>query len=96
MHLEKLNRKPWGKGKGRNSFKQRGREANHKRLLNTENKLRVIGRDVEGKWVTGIEESICWDEHWVLYVSDESWESIPEAKGMLYTLYVNKLDNKLY
>ena len=30
-----------GEGKGENSLKQRGREANHKRLLNTENKLRA-------------------------------------------------------
>ena len=22
-----------------------------------------------GKWVMGIEEGLCWDEHWVLYAS---------------------------
>ena len=22
-----------------------------------------------GKWVMGIKEGTCWDEHWVLYVS---------------------------
>ena len=49
-----------------------------------------------GKWVMGIEEGTYWDEHWVLYVSDESWESTPIAKSTLYTLYVNYLDNKLY
>ena len=32
-----------GGGKGKNSYKQRGREANHKRLLNTENTLRIDG-----------------------------------------------------
>ena len=32
-----------GDGKGENSYKQRRREANHKRFLNTENKLRVDG-----------------------------------------------------
>ena len=42
-----------------------------------------------GKWVMGTEEGTCWDEHWVLYVSDESWESAPEAKGAWYTLYVS-------
>ena len=42
-----------------------------------------------GKWVMGIEDGICWDEQWVLYVSDESWESTPEAKSTLYTLYVS-------
>ena len=41
MDLEKLNRRSWGKGRGKNSYKQRGKEPNHKRLLNTENKLRA-------------------------------------------------------
>ena len=59
----------WGE-KGKNSYKQRGREANHKRLLNTENKLRVdVGLEERGKWTMGIEEDTCWDEHWVSYVS---------------------------
>ena len=40
MELEKLNRRPWRKGRGKNSFKQRGWQT-HKRLLNTENKLKV-------------------------------------------------------
>ena len=56
-----------GKGRAKNSNKQRGREANHKRLLNTENKLRVI-KGV-GREKMGIEEGTCWDEHWKLYVS---------------------------
>ena len=41
VDLEKLNRRPWGKGRGKNSYKQGGRETNHKRLLSTENNLRV-------------------------------------------------------
>ena len=50
VDFEKLNRRPWGKGRRKNnSYKQRGREANHKRLLNTENKLRVDGGVGEGK-----------------------------------------------
>ena len=63
------------------------RERNHKRLLNTENKLRVAGREVGGgwgKWVMGIKEGTCWDEHWVLYVSDEFSGSIPETNAILY------------
>ena len=44
----------------------------------------------------GIEEGTCWDEHWVLYVSDESRESTPENKRTLYALYVSQLDNKIY
>ena len=50
-----------GGGEGK---KKRGREPNHKRLLITENKLRVDG-GVGG--VIGIEEGTFWDEHWVLY-----------------------------
>ena len=50
----------------------------------------------KGKWVTGIEEGTCWDEHWVLYVSDESRESTPKTMSRLYTLYVSQLGNKLY
>ena len=52
VDLEKLNRRPWGKGREKNSCKQKGREPNHKRLLNTENKLRVDGRG-EGKMGDG-------------------------------------------
>ena len=55
-----------GGGEGKKKL-QRGREANHKRLLNTENKMRVDGGGERGKWVMGIEEGTCWDEHWVLY-----------------------------
>ena len=44
----------------------------------------------------GTEEGTCWDEPWVSYVSDESWESTPEAKSTVYTMYVSQLDNKLY
>ena len=38
------------------------------------------------KWVMGIKEGIYGDEHWVLYVSDESINSTPEIN---ITLYVN-------
>ena len=46
MDPEKLNRRPWGEGKEK---KKLGREPNHKRLLKTENKLRVDGGGREGK-----------------------------------------------
>ena len=49
----------------KNSYKQRGRETNLKRLLYTENKLRVDEGCVGGEWMMGIEEGTCWDEHWV-------------------------------
>ena len=42
-----------------------------------------------GTWAKrakGIKEDTCWDEHWVLYVSDESLNSVPET---VITLYVN-------
>ena len=54
------------------------------------------GSEERRKWVMGIEEGTCWDEHWVLYVSDESRVSTPKTKSTLYTLYVSQLDNKLY
>ena len=38
------------------------------------------------KWVMDTKEGICWDEHWVLYVSDESLSSTPET---IITLYAN-------
>ena len=47
MDLEKLNRRPW-RGEGEKKL-QRGMDANHKRLLRTENKLRVDGGGGEGK-----------------------------------------------
>ena len=57
------------------------REENHKRLLTIENKLKVDGGKVHGEWakrVMGIKEGTS-DEHWVLYVSDESLNSTPET-----------------
>ena len=40
------------------------------------------------KWVMDIMEGTCWDEHWVLYVSDESLNSTPEAIIILYVHYL--------
>ena len=66
-------------------------------LVDTDNKLRVDGRCGEGwgKRVMGIEEGTCWDEHRLLYGSDEPRESTPKTKSTLYTLHVSQLDNKL-
>ena len=47
MDPETLNIRPWGRGRNKKSL--RGRKANHKRLLKTENKLRVDGGRTEGK-----------------------------------------------
>ena len=55
---------------------EKKREANRESDL-TIKKLSVAGGEVGGgqvKWVMGIKEDIC-DEHWVLYVSDESLKS---------------------
>ena len=44
-------------------------------------------REVGGwwaRWVMGIKEGTCYDEHWVLYVSDESLSSTPETNIALY------------
>ena len=40
-----------------------------------------MGVGERGKWVMGIEEGTSWEEHWVLFISDESWESNPETKA---------------
>ena len=38
------------------------------------------------KWLRGIKEGTCWDEHWMFHVSEESLGSTPETNT---TLYVN-------
>ena len=69
MDLEKLNRRPWGREGGGEVINMEGGRQTI-RLLNTENKLRVDwGVGERGKWVMGIEEDTCWNEHWVLYGS---------------------------
>ena len=73
--------------------KKKERGKNHKRLLRIENKLRIAGGEVGrgwARWVMGIKEGTC-DEHWVLYVSDESLNSTPETNT---TLYVHRLEFK--
>ena len=37
------------------------------------------------KWVRGIKEDASWDEYWVLYVSDESLNSIVEISNCKVT-----------
>jgi len=36
------------------------------------------------RWVKGIKEGTFCDDHWVLYLSDESLNSTPEANIALY------------
>ena len=36
------------------------------------------------RWVMGIKEGTCCEEHWVLCVSDESLNSAPETNIALY------------
>lgn len=59
-----------------------------------ENKLRVdegrlVGDGLE--WVMGIIEDTCYEEHWVLYLSNESLNFTPEAD---IALFVNQLEVK--
>ena len=47
----------------------------------------VVGGEVGGvwaKWMMGIKEGTCYDEHWVICVSDESLNSTPETNIILY------------
>ena len=50
----------------------------------------------KGKWVVGIEEGSCWDEPWVLSISDEPRESTPKPRAhythcMLAKLTINSI-----
>ena len=45
------------------------------------------------KWVRGIKEDTLWDEHWVLYVGDESPDSTPEIIIALYANWGVNLKN---
>ena len=38
------------------------------------------------KWMMGIKEDTCWDEHGVSHVRDESLGSIPETNTTLYVI----------
>ena len=42
-----------------------------------------------GKWLMGIKEGTCWDEHWVLFAGDESLDFTPE-------IMVTNLDINVY
>ena len=81
----------WNMGEGKGKQIVSNREgASHKRLLDTENKLKVYrGWGEKGKCVMGIEEGTHLEEQQVLYVCDESWKSTPKAKSTLYTLYIS-------
>ena len=51
------------------------------------NKERFTGEVVGGrmaKCIRGIKEDTCWDEHWVLYIGDQSLESAPKIVVVLY------------
>ena len=41
------------------------------------------------KWARGIKENTCWDEHWVLYVGDESLDCIYSLKSLSHYMLTN-------
>ena len=43
------------------------------------------------KWVREIKEDACWNEHWVLYIGDDSLESTPEIIAPYANLDVNEI-----
>ena len=58
-------------------------------LNDREKKSEGSGREMGqlgARWGTCIKKSTCCDEHWVLYVRDESLNSTHESE---YALYVN-------
>ena len=65
MDPKKLNRRPWGRGRGK-SYREGGRQTIRDSI--TENKLRGVGWwEGRGKLMMGMEKGTCWNEHWVLY-----------------------------
>ena len=74
--------------KGKKNKGQRERDKARKRLLSIEDKLMVTREESGGggwdKLVLGIRKGTCWDEHWVLYISNESLNSTPETIIILY------------
>ena len=58
MEYEKLNRRPWGKGRGKIVSNQEAGRQPHKGLLNTEKKLRIDGAGREEKMGMGIEGAL--------------------------------------
>ena len=65
------------------------REKHHKRLLTLRNKVRVAGEEVAGAWgnrMMGMKEGTGWNEHWVLYATDESLNSTPETNTTICKL----------
>ena len=54
----------------------------------------MMGPRERVEWMMGIEEGTCWDEHWVLYVSDEYGNLLPKPRThcrhcMLANLTIN-------
>ena len=63
---------------------------NHMSLLMLEKKTEGCQREMGQRWARcgmSITESTCWDEHWVLYVRDESPNSTRESENALYVNY---------
>ena len=77
----------WGVGKEK--MRQNGirRETNHKRLLISQNKLRVARRgwgQGEGGWVLDIGEDMCYGECYEICKPDDSQTYTPGANNTLY------------
>ena len=63
---------------------------NHMSLLLLEKKTEGWWREMGqcwARWGMSIKEITCCDEHWVLYVRDESPNSTPESENALYVNY---------
>ena len=42
-----------------------------------------------GNWLMGINEGTQWDEHWVLYATDELLNPTSETNDVLYVMYLH-------
>ena len=85
MDLEKLNRRPWGKGRWKKQIHTEREGGKPQETLKYREQTGWVGwGGREGKWVMDIEEGTCWDEHWVLYVSQFDKNTIFIKKGELF------------
>ena len=72
---------------GKLNGKKSERETKDEGLWTLRNKLKVserrgLGR--WGKWVMGIKEDMCFDEHWVLYATNESLKATSKSNDIVY------------
>ena len=83
VELKKQNRWKHGKGAGKEKSGNKLHVSLNDREKKSEGSWREMGQ-LGARWGTCIKKSTCCDEHWVLYVRDESLNSTHESENALY------------